>query len=532
MKVSRISVDLAVVLLFVTLLLVPFMGKAFHMDEPFFLAIARQILRDPFHPLAFNFNWYGETVAMSRLNNTPPLMPYLLALGLKATGGGEWPMRLFLLPVDWFAAASLYLLAGRFLRRPLWPTLILIASPAYWINMSLLLPEKAALAFGLFALYALTRGEKAGWYWLSAAALGFSLLSKYMAIAFFPAALLFAASRVSRRRLAAYAALSLAPSAAYFLCAGAGPAAWEVISLAAPAKWPQWCHKLRSFLAFGGGAALVPVIWPLFGLRARIGGTAALAAALLFLPVFDIEPVRGIDRAMGFLLAAGALTALIRIFSSEFRRLAGWELLAPWLLAAAALQVIVYWAVLARIVLFMVIPMTLLLAAYLETRLSSGRLSLVYGASLGLVIVLGGSLSLVDYRYAAAQRSFARQVAQPYIVQGRRVWFTGHWGLQYYLEEVGAEVIDEGQGGFDQVKTGDIVLASRVNSNTRLPEKRPLSQNHVIGGELRVPVDFAIPLRLISGWRGQGGFYADSWGFLPYSFCREPLDEFAVGRHL
>ena len=65
------------------LVVFPFAGQAFHIDEPFFLAIARHILSDPLHPLAFWYNWYGDAVPMASINNTPPLLGYLLAAELE-----------------------------------------------------------------------------------------------------------------------------------------------------------------------------------------------------------------------------------------------------------------------------------------------------------------------------------------------------------------------------------------------------------------------------------------------------------------
>jgi hypothetical protein len=32
----------------------------------------------------------------------------------------------------------------------------------------------------------------------------------------------------------------------------------------------------------------------------------------------------------------------------------------------------------------------------------------------------------------------------------------------------------------------------------------------------------------MSHWTGEGGFYTNAYGFLPYSLSREPLEEFTV----
>jgi 4-amino-4-deoxy-L-arabinose transferase-like glycosyltransferase len=187
---------LAAVAAFTVLILAPFWGKAWHVDEPFFLAIARHILADFRHPLAFDFNWYGRSVPMPEINNTPPLLAYLLAGAWKATGGREWAMRLCFLPLDLLAAFALYLLAARFLRRPLLPVLVLLAAPAYFISMGHLMAEKPAAAFAFAGLYFLVRSlddparPKAGRdYWFSALLVGAALGSKYAAVFALPPAL-------------------------------------------------------------------------------------------------------------------------------------------------------------------------------------------------------------------------------------------------------------------------------------------------------------------------------------------------------
>ncbi|MFX5747798.1 hypothetical protein ABTE19_23020, partial [Acinetobacter baumannii] len=55
-----------------------FLGKAWNIDEPCFLAMGRHALVDPRHPLDFLFNWHGLAEPMSRVNPNPPLVPYLV----------------------------------------------------------------------------------------------------------------------------------------------------------------------------------------------------------------------------------------------------------------------------------------------------------------------------------------------------------------------------------------------------------------------------------------------------------------------
>src|SRR5258708_993977 len=113
--------ELATGLVFATFVAVFRSLKSYHMDQPAFLAVARNILNQPWHPLSFLYNWYGTTKPEWQLNTNPLTFPYLLAGALKITGGGEIATRMLFLPFDLAAAAALYFLAGRFLARPLGP---------------------------------------------------------------------------------------------------------------------------------------------------------------------------------------------------------------------------------------------------------------------------------------------------------------------------------------------------------------------------------------------------------------------------
>ncbi|MBI3298801.1 MAG: glycosyltransferase family 39 protein [Elusimicrobia bacterium] len=490
----------------------PVLDKAWHIDEPFFLAVASQILADPLHPLSFAFNWYGWTMPMAALNNTPPLWGYMLAAAASVAGGAEWTMRLCFLPLDALCAAALYAIARRFLERPLLPVLLCLAAPAYLVDMQLLMAEKPMAAFGLCGLWALLAALETGGaalLWASAGLLGLAVLSKYAGILFLaPAVVLLSQNGVGWRRIAAYLALAISGIAAYFLwdaltAREAFGAAWRVSAEAA--RWPWAPFKLRSVLAFVGGASPLFWFWPSWETSRKTWVAAALAS-LLFLPIFDTEAVRLADRLLGAFLAAAAAGTLV----SLARGRAVWT---AWAGAVLFLLAVVYWSVLARLSMFLVPPLVFAACERLERRN-------VLAAALALSCLLSAGLSAVDYRYAAAQREQAVLIKEEFLDRGRAVWYSGHWGFQQYMDAAGARQIDRGRGGWEQAKAGDLAVIPRVNSNVAFPP------DGVPETAVRRRVEHRLPLRLISGWDGQGGFYSNTFGFLPYSVSTEPLEEF------
>jgi hypothetical protein len=502
-----------------------FLNKAWNIDEPCFLAMARHALGDPLHPANFPFNWHGFAEPMARVNPNPPLVPLLVAPALAASGGREWLTRLLLLPFDLIAAASLYLLAASFLAEPLFPVLIVLAGPAWFIDMPMVAAEKWVAAFGLAGLALLVRAKKSdARFWSSAALFSLATLSKLSGAFWLFPALAWARGRgASAARLAAYAAAVLLP-AAFITALGARqtlPGLWSH-TVGSPYAGLGSAQTARAFLAFVGGCALPACAWPLLGRRAKGASLAAgaAAAAVLFSPLFDVDRAPPFDRLTGVTFAVGALL-ILREAARPDADDEGGALLRWWLAAAAALQLFVYWSVVARYVLFLIPPLTFAAAHGLERRLSARARRGVYAASLALCAALSLALGWVDYSYAGAQKIVAAAVGAAPRAPGARLWYTGHWGLQEYMTAQGATGLDRSLGGWDQVASGDRVVVPTANALTI-----PMPAGLKVGGQA-VAVGCAVPLRLISGWNGQAGFYSSASGFLPYALSREPLDRFA-----
>ena len=47
-----------------------------------------------------------------------------------------------------------------------------------------------------------------------------------------------------------------------------------------------------------------------------------------------------------------------------------------------------------------------------------------------------------------------------FLSEGRRVWYLGHWGLQYYLAQKGADQIDEAAGA-EAIRRGTFCSSPR-----------------------------------------------------------------------
>ena len=63
--------------LLAAIILIPFLDKAFTIDDTVFLLEAQHALTDPLHPTAFELTWERTSERVSRLVPTGPVMAWL-----------------------------------------------------------------------------------------------------------------------------------------------------------------------------------------------------------------------------------------------------------------------------------------------------------------------------------------------------------------------------------------------------------------------------------------------------------------------
>jgi hypothetical protein len=133
-------------------------------------------------------------------------------------------------------------------------------------------------------------------------------------------------------------------------------------------------------------------------------------------------------------------------------------------------------------------------------------------------VLLGIAILRADAVFAGAGRTAARTLIAPQVAQGRRVWFAGHWGFQWYAEQAGAR--------FFPVRppfpaNGDLVV---VSAN---------SEPHIVDAEMEALVPAGTtrlggPGGRVMDKEAGAGFYSNAWGFLPWSWGRDFADSFSV----
>src|SRR5215831_8064333 len=196
--------ELAFVLGAIFLLLLVFVNRAFHIDDPLFVWAAKQIQAHPGDPYGFRVNWYGGDMAMSEVTKNPPLASYYIALVASAAGWSERALHIaFILPalaVAW----GMFLLGRRWCANPAVAVLAGLVTPVFLVSGATVMSDVLMLAFFVWAVQMWTTGLAArnhALLALSGLLMGAAVVTKYFGVASIPLLLLY--SVVKERRVGA-----------------------------------------------------------------------------------------------------------------------------------------------------------------------------------------------------------------------------------------------------------------------------------------------------------------------------------------
>jgi hypothetical protein len=516
-------------------LALPFLGKAFTIDDVTFLLQARHVLSDPLHPTAFTLVFHGDPLRLSSALVSGPGMAYLLVPAV-LSGHAEVVahlLQLALLAAGAVATASLGLRLGLDGPGARMAALLLCACPTVLGMAGTAMPDVPAMSLGALGLDRLCAfGDRLRDGAPRAAALRAGLA----------AALLLALAALFRTHL-----LLLLPIG------------WALLHRDTPAPalrhtWPRTLWPLALSLLL---LACVNVItrdpaqghdlarttlgrMALPNLPRNAGSLAAhwvlhLPLGLLWLALRRRRLLQGrghrIALGLGALLALGLkqdpwvlclalapVTALGTLVLWDIVSL-GWEraarsaravppgdrvplILGLWLLIP--LPTVWYEHLPPKYLLAAAPAMALLLALHLrEARARwAGPAAIACGAALGVLILKADGMQ-AEIGRMGGQIAAEEVAAQVKVGGGGQVWLDGAWGFQWYAMEAGARPMTKGP---PYPAPGDVVVqgpeGGRVVACRRIPTRRLIRKE---GGG-----------RVI----GHGaGFFSNGHGVLPWSFA-------------
>jgi len=263
--------------LLTVLCLLPFVNKAFHIDDTVFLWVARHIQAHPLNFYGFTANWYGTEMEMALINQNPPLVSYYIALAAKIFGWGEAPLHIaFILPAAGVTVGT-YFLARCLGGLPSIAALTAALSPVFLVSSTNVMSDILMVCFYVWALYFWIHGihaDKNTCLLISALLMALSALTKYFGMTAIPLAFAYTVfhSRRADMRLF-FLAIPAAALAGYQGITAAVYGSGHLLKAFsysldhAMNKWAYLLAKNLTGLAFiGGGIApalfFTPLLWP------------------------------------------------------------------------------------------------------------------------------------------------------------------------------------------------------------------------------------------------------------------------------
>jgi 4-amino-4-deoxy-L-arabinose transferase-like glycosyltransferase len=531
--------------------LAPFLNKAFHIDDPLFLWMAQQVAQHSADPYGFSVNWYVSTKPMFSVMQNPPLNAYYMALTASFLGWSELAMHgAFLVPAV-AAVLGTFLLAQRLSGSPFLAALLMLFTPVFLVSATTVMCDVWLLALWVWSVNYWLRGLERPTYWLlllASVLAAAAALTKYFGASLVP--LLAVYTLVRDRRLTSRLLFLLIPVAAIViyevmtkakygqgLFSNAMIYPWEATAKAEK----QLSGQFLTGLSFTGGCLFSALFYAPF-LKSRKVLISGIAIFLALLPLFY-----GIAR--GFTLktsviavtAEGALFATIGIGILALavadvvqQKTADSLLLSLWVFGTFVFATMMNWSITSRTVLPMAPAVAILLirrfkiSTGVAVAVTGGRglpiLPLRTAAATWWPLLPAALVSLLittaDYKLADTARLASRSFQNRFRNEQGTVWFEGHWGFQYYMEQWGAKPLDRAERG---MISGDVLIVPLSNSNVSptppVPTTGPPEQ-----------VNYPQFLLATMSPEMHTGFYSSRWGPLPWVFGRIPPEQYLIFR--
>jgi hypothetical protein len=482
--------------------LLPFLGKAYHIDDPVFLTIADHIRHAPTRPYDVTINWGYLKAPVSRFMGSPPLAAYYLALGRAIGPDSEWWMHLWMLPFPFLGLFALRRLGGKDpLVACLW-----ISAPAVLVSATNLMPDLPVAVLTALGAAFFFREQ----FFRAGLTLLLACLVRYNAAAVLPALVFYALVKRQWRGVAAAA------------LAGSGMLAWVLHSSEALETTRKLANvsfvlgdKLVATPVFLAAASVFPLSLLVLRLRRPEFVVAVLCAvgAGIASGLADVghghdpHALIGALAALGtFILVAHLLRAL-RVWRAEGEPLD----LALWLWVAVALAIpILYLYVSVKYLAVAAAPLAVLAvrAGALPRRLA--------WIGVALWFLLSVSLNVADMQLAGMYRDLAESKARP------GMWIAAHWGLQWYGEAKGAKAYTVRR----RPVVGETIMIPKHAGRTAADFRTGLRVITLID---RIEPSSRWPLRMLNS-EANAGWYSQHWGLLPYAFSTVPLERVLIVR--
>lgn len=533
----------------VCLLFLPFVNKAFHIDDYYFLVWGELFDWNPLIAIPRDFMHQGLFIkeALPYDLTHPLLVPYLLKVLQEIFGRNEWPLHLVFLFFPLLALlslAKLLVLTGYEYKLKVLVTLALFGTlPAFVVNGQNLMSDVPTLAFllaGVASVVEAATSQRIELVWKGAGWLTCAVFTSYQALCFVVLLMAFVLFVSQSRRQKFYSVVILLIPLMLML-------GWLLLIYLDYGTFPGqrasgvgselirgsqshviWARTVFVFAMIGASLIFVLPLRLAAGRKplspVRLGAVSSAIGFIFFL-VAPAEAGDGMGRtALALLCLIGTVgLGLAYVDLKNWYRTSNRPLVlfyGGWLVATLLCNLLLLPFGNARYllpifpVLFLVILKDCDYSSTLMTR---------FAVVLTIFSMLWGlGNAWADSSYAGAYRDMAGEVAEfrDSLKSEQQIWYVGEWGMRHYFDRAGAHYLPANS---IEPRPGDyVVIPEMPRFWAPAPWLRPRLTFYA-RREFRSP----LPLRLFNR-RSGAGFYCHYWGMLPFAFSLEPDEVFVI----
>ncbi len=510
--------------------LAPFLNKAFHIDDPTFIGMAKYIQAHPFDYFGYYMQFSPPVIT------NPPLVAYLIVIPGSLFGYSEIVIHSFFILPAIAVITGTWLLASDMSADPFIAALTAICTPVFILSSTTVMCDVPMLAFWVFAIYFWRKGIKEGKRGFLAASsfmITLCVMTKYMGICLVP--LLMAYTIAEKRKAGEWILYLMLPVITLLLFDQLTYAKYGLRQISFIESWSVYNHvssgknyyaKIITGFAFLGGCILAHSIYfvcrtrgiVLFIYLAIIVSVLLLLLKNDFIDHYPIANADGINWLfvvqLPFFVFAGVSVMIMLIRNFMKQRNADTMLLLLWMVGVFLFAVFINWSVNGRTIIPIVPAAGIMLSQFYKIENDFFQLNnVLLFTSLLFSLAVSLAITHADTAFANSARSAALGVKVLTKNCHGNKWYEGHWGFEHYITRSSDyRILNYNR---PRLSRGDTVIIPSTNTNTK----------HLYKHLALIREVHTFPLyglfSTMSLSRG-AGFYADVYGPLPFAIGTSP----------
>ncbi|MEQ9422777.1 MAG: glycosyltransferase family 39 protein [Cyclobacteriaceae bacterium] len=522
----------------------PFIDQPYHIDDPLFYHLGNQIAEGN-NAYEYKINWASYDKRLLDFFSNPPGIGYFIALVINFLGDSERAFHLSYMVFTVLAAVSCYFFALYFKCPPLISSLLLISTPMYMVMAHTIMPDIALLAFYLFTVTLFLWGlknESKRLLLLSGISAGLAIMFRYNGLSILPLLGLLLFLNPDKFNRWSFAAIVI-PFGIFIF--------WNFYSFAIYGNshfLHQWrfqnsfeadeTNKWIAFFISNAGYLSSATVFPLIFLlpikffknvRLTLIGVVGMVVLIYSLFIQDRASYTLLHAIMviTFMSCWGFFTVVVlRDLISQLKAYhvdRDLIFLICWIGGVMVLHTTgIHTA--AKYMLPALPPLIILLHKYGFAKIKGTHQAMALFATLFVAFLI----SRADYQLAMLNKEMVSFSKSQMDLDGEsNVYFTGHWGFQYYMEAEGFEAYEFKE---DRLKHGDYMVTSSLSY------PQGIKWDQKVGLEFLAEKKFktSFGLRSMNAEKGRhANFYSyrpKQYGVLPFTLSENYIDTLTVYR--